>query len=288
MQRARVPLVVTGVTAVVTCGLLAAALAWGWLGPDVGRGSAFCEAARDWVVRQPANTFSNLGFVVAGLLIAWHASRPGALGSTLAARRHLPTFMACVVVFLGPASAAMHASQSALGGRLDMLSMYLVASLAAAYALTRLLRAGTATFVTVFLAGVLLCEVVETIGGKVPVVQSAGNTAFGSLLLFAIAVEVVLMRRRETVIRRGYAFASVGALLLAFIIWNATNYWGMCAPHSLAQGHAVWHLLDALAAYLLYRYYASEQTSEQTPDHAPATDRGPTVTVPAPISDQAG
>ena len=37
-----------------------------------------------------------------------------------------------------------------------------------------------------------------------------------------------------------------------------------CDPHSLLQGHAVWHLLDALSAYLLFRLWASEKTSEKT------------------------
>ena len=176
MRRDRVPLAVAGATAIVTCGLLAVAIAHGWLGPDVGRGDGFCEAARDALVRQPANTFSNLGFVVAGLAIAWHAGRPGNVGSRLAAYRHLPTVMACIVVFLGPGSAAMHATQSALGGRLDMLSMYLVASLALAYATMRFWRRGIALFAATFTAGVLLCELIGELGGSVPVVNTAGNT----------------------------------------------------------------------------------------------------------------
>src|SRR6478735_97334 len=116
-------------TAVVSTGLLVVAVGAGWLGADVGRGANFCEAARDGWVKQPANSFSNLGFVVAGLVIAWHAGRARLNG--------LATAYACMVVFLGPASAAMHATQSELGGHLDLLSMYLVASFAAAYALMR-------------------------------------------------------------------------------------------------------------------------------------------------------
>ena len=44
---------------------------------------------------------------------------------------------ACLVVLLGPGSMAMHATGSELGGNLDMLSMYLVAAFAAAYAAMR-------------------------------------------------------------------------------------------------------------------------------------------------------
>ena len=127
----RRPFLAALATAVVSTGLLALAIGLDWLGPDVGRGAQFCEAARDGWLKQPANALSNLGFVVAGLVIGWQApGRPLRFAG-------LATAYACVVVLLGPASAAMHATQSALGGRLDMTSMYLVSSFAAAYALTR-------------------------------------------------------------------------------------------------------------------------------------------------------
>ena len=68
--------------------------------------------------------------------------------------------MACLVVLLGPGSAAMHATQSALGGHLDMLSMYLVAAFAAAYATMRWLRGGTGLLAATFVGGVAFCELV--------------------------------------------------------------------------------------------------------------------------------
>ena len=86
----RRPLVLAALTAVVSLGLIAAAVRYGWLGADVDRGADFCEAAAGRV-RQPVNTLSNLGFVVAGLLIARDADRLPVVG----------TAYACLVVFLG-------------------------------------------------------------------------------------------------------------------------------------------------------------------------------------------
>ena len=241
----------TAATAVVSCGLLALAIVGGGLGADVGRGANFCEAARDGLIRQPANSLSNVGFVLAGLLIAWHARR-------LPARRGLATAFACLVVLLGPGSAAMHATQSAAGGHLDMASMYVVASAIAAYALTRWLRRGTAFLAVAFAGGVLLCEGVGAWTVALPVVMTTGNAIFGILLLVAVGLEVAIMRRGETRSRRGFAFASVATILTAFAIWNAARAW-LCDPHSLLQGHAAWHLLGAVSAYLIYRYYVSEE-----------------------------
>jgi hypothetical protein len=258
MHRDRRPIIVAGATALVSCGLLAMAIWRGWLGVDVGRGANFCEAAREWAIRQPANTFSNVGFVAAGLLIAWHAGARMNIGTYLSTYRHLATAMACLVVLLGPGSAAMHATQSAIGGHLDMLSMYLFAAFVAAYATMRWLRGGIALLAATFVGGVAFCEFVGAWGVELPVVMHPGNAAFALLLVVATMLEAMIMRRREVNSQRLYAYASLASILTAFAIWNGTKSW-LCDPHSLIQGHATWHILGAVAAYFLYRYYASER-----------------------------
>ncbi len=254
------PLAVASATAVVSIGLLWAAVAGDWLGPDAGRGSGFCERPHDLgLLVQPANSLSNAGFVVAGLAIAWYAGRRDRLGDVLVRLPGLPTAYAAVTVLLGPASAAMHATQSELGGRLDLLSMYLIASFAAAYALMRLVRQGSVFFFQVFLLLVAACELVGTVDASVPVVHESGNLAFGTLLVTAIAIEVVLWRRHAgTRTHLSWGGGSVAVMVVAFVIWNlAQGPW--CDPTSWVQGHAAWHLLDAVAAYLLFRLYASER-----------------------------
>jgi len=196
--------------------------------------------------------------VVAGLAIAWYAGRRDRLGDVLPRLPGLPTAYAVVTVLLGPASAAMHATQSEFGGGLDLLSMYLIASFAAAYALMRLVRQGSVFFFQVFLLLVAACELVGTLGASVPVVHQSGNLAFGLLLVTAIVIEVALWRRHDgTRTELRWGGGAVAAMVVAFVIWNlAQGPW--CDPTSWLQGHAAWHLLDAVAAYLLFRLYASE------------------------------
>ncbi|MGB0099052.1 MAG: ceramidase domain-containing protein [Nocardioides sp.] len=260
MPRSLRPLAIAGVVAVASTGLLVLAVGAGWLGEDVGRGANFCEAARDGCVKQPANTFSNLGFVVAGLLVAWRAGRRDLLGDALPAYGGLATSYACLVVLLGPASAAMHATQSELGGHLDLLSMYLVASFAAAYAVMRRVGQGRVFFWQLFSLFVAGCELVGLYGGEIPVVTYAGNLAFAALLLTAVVIEVGLWRdARATRTDLRWGAAALGVIVVAFVIWNVTKT-AWCDPFSLLQGHAAWHLLDAVAAYLLFRFWASERT----------------------------
>jgi hypothetical protein len=260
------PLLTTAGVAAGSTALLALAVAEGWLGPDVGRGANFCERANGGALAQPANTLSNLGFVVAGLLIARHAQQrqkdPVHAGDVMSAT--VATFFACVVVLLGPGSAAMHATQSAWGGHLDLLSMYLVAGFAAAWAWVRWTRRGTAWFVTAYVACVAACELVGLWPDPVPVVRHSGNLAFGVLLVAAVVLETALWRRGETTRRLRHGVVALASMLVAFTIWLLSNA-GWCDPDSLLQGHAAWHLLSAVAAYWLYRFYASERRGAPPP-----------------------
>jgi hypothetical protein len=252
------PLAVTSAVALVSVGLLVLAVGRGWLGADVGRGDEFCETAGTGWVKQPANTWSNLGFVVAGLLVAWRAGRPDRIGQVLPRNPGVATAYACVVVLLGPGSAAMHATQSAAGGHLDVLSMYVLASFAVAYALMRWFGRDRWFLAQVFSLAVAACELVGSYDGAVPVVLHAGNLAFGALVLTAVLLEVALARRSGTRTDLRWGAAAVATILVAFAIWTVSRH-GWCDPHSWVQGHAAWHLLGAVSAYLLFRLWASER-----------------------------
>lgn len=233
--------------------LVVLATAYGWLGPDVDRGAQFCETDHWCFFAQPANTLSNLGFVVAGGALAWRARRSGG-------RLALPGMTAVftvVVALLGPGSMAMHATESALGGRLDVLSMHLLAAFAASYAFARLGGRGTGPAVVTFLVLLGVASAASLLGGPVPVVQHSGNLAFAALLLVALLAEVALLRRPSAP-PPWWGVGSVGTLVLAFGVWIPSQTGGSwCLPESWAQGHALWHLLCALAAYLLGRHYTA-------------------------------
>jgi hypothetical protein len=266
------PLVVAGVTAVLSLAAVLAAARWGWLGPDVGRGDGFCEAARPGWVRQPTNTWSNLGFVIAGLAIAWYAGERARLGVTLGAHPGLATAYAVLVVLLGPGSMAMHATQTDVGGHLDLLSMFLVSGFALAYALMRFLHRGPAFLAVVFTLAVLAGMAVHLRGGSLPVLGHVGNAAFGVEILVALGLEVALYRRPAPRQDLWFGVASVATLALAFAIWNTGKRghpW--CHPDALLQQHGVWHVLCAVSAYLIFRHYAAERAVE-APDAVDAPD----------------
>jgi hypothetical protein len=217
--------------------------------------------------------------VVSGLAVAWYAAERARLGVTLGAHPGLATAYAVLVVLLGPGSMAMHATQSDLGGHLDLLSMFLVSGFALAYGLMRFLRRGPGFLTPVFAVAVIAGMAVQLRGGSVPVLGHVGNAAFGVEILVALGLEVALRRRPSPQQDLWFGVASVATLGLAFAIWNTGKRghpW--CHPDTMLQQHGVWHLLCAVSAYLIFRHYAAERAvpadAADAPDAVDAAHRG--------------
>jgi hypothetical protein len=255
------------ITAAVTLAslvLLAGVGAGGWPGEQNGcreemRPTCFCETPRDGLVAQPTNTFSNFGFIAAGLLIAWVAdrgARGGATGNPLTRPSVRSTTFAVVTALLGPGSMCLHASQTLWGGTVDVASMYLYAALLIGHGLTRDLS--VARFLVTFV--VLAAAVI----GAQALFGLSVEVTFGGMLALGAGIEVRLARKpgARTLDYR-LALLAAGCFALAFAVWVPSlggNPW--CDPESWIQGHGVWHLLCAAAAATLFFYYRSERAGQ--------------------------
>ena len=247
--------------AITAFALFFVALVNGWFGPWVGTGSGFCEASHPGLIKQPANTWSNIGFMIAGLTIGWQLTKGtfSANKNTITQKFFYGTFLACVVVFLGPGSMAMHASEASRGGWFDMLSMYLICSYTFAYAMERFLSLSVLWFLAIFVFSLGTCLCVQELPYHIPIVGFIGNFIFAVFITLTVVFELLNTFVRKLTHKKLYGFLSLGSLLLAFAIWNLwKNDSYLCDPQSLIQGHAIWHILDAVAAYFLFRFYASE------------------------------
>ena len=52
----------------------------------------------------------------------------------------------------------------------------------------------------------------------------------------------------------------IAAKAVAFTIWNLDQSGKLCAPESLLQGHAAWHVLGRTSLWLTFRYYHNSFT----------------------------
>jgi hypothetical protein len=228
----------------------------------------FCEAVRPGPLAQPANTLSNLGFMLSGLFIGWDAMRLRARRAEAPPNRYLadaryPALYASLVVFMGPGSMFFHAGMTDWGGRVDGLSMYLFIAYVFVYALSRAWDWRFGRFLTVYALCMALLGMERALG------PSSSVPVFASLVAVTVVLEgiisipryhISLGRRHESDVDRRWLGLALGLFLLALAIWTVSDSGApLCAPYSWLQGHAAWHLLSAGIAVALHRYFATEK-----------------------------
>ncbi|CAF0798204.1 unnamed protein product [Adineta ricciae] len=251
--------------AICTISIFLAATGFGWTRCMKKKTSAYCERAHEGWINEPANTWSALGFVVVGLIIAgemqWGSRRENS--NVLTNSDFMIIFFSSLVVCLGPGSMVMHSSCTNLGGELDHLSMSFVCSFLFAYSIQRFFCLNLTHFLLIFLLILGISEISVQIPGEVPIFGTIGNLVFAIFIVLIIINEILIIFYQHSNIRKRWGIATLVAFSMSFLIWNFSKDNGLlCDPDSLIQGHAAWHLLDALALYFLFRYYVSENNSD--------------------------
>jgi hypothetical protein len=251
-------------TAAVTLALTALALCATWLAATVAYSlrpatcvadGCFCEATADALIAQPVDAITSLAFVVLG---AWTlGARRGMPGRGIREHRLVP-IAAVILIAIGLGSFFYHATLSYLGQFLDVLGMYLFGTF---LILGALYRSGKISFrlaTVTFLAANLVLAVVQY------AVPDARRTLFGLMLIPGLVLESV----RSTTGPGGsgwrlrYLAPALGLVVVAFAFWLLDESGLVCDPDSGFQGHGLWHVLTAIAAYLLVVHYAHTPHSE--------------------------
>ena len=253
-RRAGGALLMTALAAPASLALLAA------LGPDWTRfppasclaTHCFCELPRGGaLVLQPANSWSSLAFVAVG---AWIMLGAHGAGRDDTSFRGWPAWwfgMTGIVIGIG--SFLLHATLTLWGQFYDVLGMYLLSGFIGAYAARRWLGLSNAMAVVLYFA---ICAILAAFLWIMPETR---RWLFAIVLVAAIAIELIFARPRRTGVRVRYFLCGLIAYAIAFAIWILDNTGALCAPESLVQGHAAWHLLGAAALFWNYAYYRSER-----------------------------
>lgn len=210
----------------------------------------FCEAINTNLLRQPANSLSSFAFVFVGvfvLVLKQNEKRFPAIYKTI--------FGAAAIV-IGIGSAFYHASMTFIGQFFDVFGMYLMVVFVFVYALERLFAFNHRTTLTLyfglnFLLAMMLIYVPET-----------RRYLFGLVLITGLIIEIIARRTKKIFVETKWWNIGFALFATAFVIWIVDNKKIICDPHSILQGHAVWHLLGAIAMLMLYAYYGSEVTTQ--------------------------
>jgi len=242
--------------------LLAALLTTGGLlllGPDYARFApatctatrCFCENPRfGTLILQPSDTWSAYGYVVAGFLMivlarasAWDSAFP----------RTAAAIFGVTAIMVGIGSVLLHATLTLWGQFFDVLGMYLVGSFLLVRAIARWRSIPDNIAILMYVG---LCAALTAVLIFEPEVR---RWLFAVVLIAAILIELIFARPlRNGALVRFYLFGIL-AKAVAFTIWIMDQRGTLCAPDSIVQGHAIWHLLGALSIWLSFSYYRSER-----------------------------
>ena len=151
----------------------------------------------------------------------------------------------------------MHATGTTWGGTLDVLSMLLYIAFPVAYSLTRLVGARTRACFWCYLAlggGLGFSLLTGTL-------RFSGSTLYTWLVPVIVIIETALRFKRHP--RNGdlrWLGLATGIFLLGLALWRLSHTGApLCRPDSLLQGHAIWHILCAVSAALIFLCYRSEE-----------------------------
>ncbi len=227
----------------------------GWLPASCMPDDCFCEAHHDGLIRQPINTYSNLAFVLVGLLMLTVARDDWSKGTRhnlMSLHRAYPVIFGLAAIVIGGGSFFYHASLTFIGQWFDVMGMYLFVGFAMVYSFARLRPMRPFYFIVGYLA-------MNAMLGYLLIVNPAiRRQVFAAMVWTALALEILVWLVDSPKIEKRWLAASVASLALGYAMWMLDETGAWCAPTSWLQGHAVWHLLTALAAGLLFVYYRSE------------------------------
>lgn len=200
--------------------------------------NCYCETLRpENFIIQPLATYSNLAFVLVGLLI---------LFSPPTAFPHRVTYGAALIA-IGFGSGFYHASLTRAGEWFDLVGIYVLVGLMVMGNLTRLRPLSQPKFLALYVAIIVFG------GVQMAVAPQFQQVMFGALILAALALEVLAWRKPNG--PRRFLYAGLGAFALGVAVWVLDGRLLTCQPSGFFQWHAVWHTLAAVAAGLLFLYY---------------------------------
>ncbi|MEP6779082.1 MAG: ceramidase domain-containing protein [Gemmatimonadaceae bacterium] len=215
-------------------------------------------------MRQPANAWSSLAFVLVSMLVAGHAiaiRSKSDFAPTNAMEKSMvyPMTFALASMFIGLGSAFYHASLTFAGQFVDVFGMYLIATFILVYNIGRLRPISSFAAVASY---VLLNAVLAALLYEIPALR---RFMFALVLLLALATEIPIRTRVKPKLNGKLLWSAIAALAVGFAFWILDITKTFCAPSAVLQGHAVWHVAGAVSTLLLYFFYCSEGKWNYTP-----------------------
>ena len=249
---------------------------WSSMPEAGGNAFHFCEANRmDEAIRQPSNTWSNLGYLIVGLFaltLAVHDYKNKDRRSSGNFLVMYPFFsvmygVSCLYLFVG--SFMYHASLTLLFQKLDQTGLYSVICMILIlniYKINPYLYHKGEWKSTQWLAKLMI--IILNIAFFKWLWKFEINVLVPVMVIITIATSVYYIRKvSNTAYFVNYMYAAFFILFGAGSIWMLDREGVVCNPQGMLQGHAIWHILTAVSMFFIYLYYRSG-TLQAVPEKA--------------------
>jgi hypothetical protein len=204
----------------------------------------FCENLLCSWITQPANTWSNLAYILVGILTYRLAERQG--HSQL-------NYIGVMAVLVGLGSFFFHASSTFAGEVADVGAMFLFAN----YVLIcnwRRWRGVDWERMNRWYTGLMAISMLLLL-----TLRWVGILLFALLITVAGLIEIRLYWRDRGQVDYRPLAKLCGLFAAAFLLWSLDRRGILCDPDNhILQGHAAWHIINSFCFYQLYRFYAPQ------------------------------
>jgi hypothetical protein len=221
--------------------------------------ACFCETVGKGLVRQPINAYTNIGYVIVGILILIFLRKSKSSRSSNSVISNLPrklfVLFGIAYIAVGIGSFIYHASFIFLGEELDDDSMYMIGIFLMLFELARLRKINFSQFLIIYFSLNILFEAIIFF---FPVVRGG---LFALLIAISMVIEFIARRRTSFSDEIYLTDQSNMIFLSAYFIWILDKTHIICYPNSIFQGHAIWHLLTAYAGWVMFKAMDSEYES---------------------------
>jgi hypothetical protein len=210
------------------------------------------ETLCDWI-SEPANTWSNLGYMLVAIIIL-------NIGIKHKHNSNLKQF-GPIIFFMGAMSFFYHQSNFYGSQILDFVGMFFFVGWAIGQNLIRLghLKYNQLKWFNLSLALIYLVAMHA---------MYISEIKFQAIVLISgfIILATELMARKVAPVKYGWFATTIGSLIVAFgfSLSDGQRVWCNPASHGwFSQGHAVWHWVAAIGMFTIYKHYTQEALKPQ-------------------------
>ncbi|MCB9233832.1 MAG: ceramidase domain-containing protein [Bacteroidia bacterium] len=228
-----------------------------WEGMELakaGLGAEYCEANQmEAVIRQPANSWSNLAYLFLGLMV-WRFRPPQDKIYPLRSYRAFYGLLTASYVWLFAGSFFFHASLTRLGQQLDMGGTYSLPLALIGGALYCLRVGNQVNGNQVIKMGFLILVILFDLFCLIFKWHLNGKVMLPALIVVLVLLCGWLWMLHGGNRRTGLLLFGIIAMIVATVIRSLDVAKVGCNPDSWFQGHAVWHVLTGLSGYAVFKF----------------------------------